>query len=176
MVPVRVSVIGCSGAGKTTFGKRLAARLGCTFVELDSIYHQPGWTPLADDAFRARVEAALSRDEWVCDGSYSAVAPIVRARATDIVWLDPSKSVVMGQVVWRSVVRAVARVELWNGNRESAADWLDPEHPIRWAWSNFEKKRVAYEARVRQPEYAHVRFHRLRNRRAMRAFIRAATP
>jgi cytidylate kinase len=50
---MRACVIGCSGAGKTTFGKRLAARLACPFVELDAIYHQAYWTPLDDDAFRA---------------------------------------------------------------------------------------------------------------------------
>jgi hypothetical protein len=58
-------------------------------ADLDALYHQPNWTPLADDAFRARVEAALSSHQWVCDGNYSAVHPIVRARASDIVWLDP---------------------------------------------------------------------------------------
>jgi adenylate kinase family enzyme len=169
-------VIGCSGAGKTTFGKRLAGRLDCPFVELDSIYHQPRWTALPDDAFRERVEAALSGDRWVCDGNYSAVHPIVRARATDVVWIDPSKTVVMAQVVWRSAIRGAMRAELWNGNRESVAHWLDPEHPIRWAWSTFEKKRVDYEGRMTQPEYAHLRFHRLRTRRAVRAFIQASTP
>ncbi len=167
-------MIGCSGAGKTTFGKRLAARLGCPFVELDAIYHQAHWTPLADDAFRARVEAALSGDRWVCDGNYPAVHPVVRARATDVVWLDPPKAVVMAQVVWRSVSRAATHAELWNGNRESVANWIDPEHPIRWAWSTFEERRVDYEARMAQPEYAHVHFHRLRTRRATRAFLRAA--
>ena len=171
---MRVCVIGCSGAGKTTFGKRLAARLGCAFVELDSIYHQPHWTPLADDAFRARVEAALASERWVCDGNYAAVHSIVRARATDAVWIDPSKAVVMAQVVWRSAIRGAMRAELWNGNRESVANWLDPEHPIRWAWSTFEKRRVDYEGRMTQPEYAHLRFHRLQTRQAMRAFIRAA--
>jgi len=173
---MRACVIGCSGAGKTTFGRRLAARLGCPFVELDAIYHQPGWTPLTDDAFRGRVESALASDRWVCDGNYSAVHPVVRARATDVVWLDPSKAVVLAQVVWRSVVRAATNAELWNGNRESVARWLDPEHPIRWAWSTFEKKRVDYEARMTQSEYSHLRFHRLRTRLAMRAFIQASTP
>jgi adenylate kinase family enzyme len=168
---VRASVIGCSGAGKTTFGKRLAARLRCPFIELDAIYHQRDWTPLADDVFRARVAEALASDAWVCDGNYAAVHPIVRDRATDVVWLDPPKPVVMAQVVWRSATRAAIRAELWNGNRESASRWLDPEHPIRWAWSTFDEKRRDYAARMTEPEYAHLRFHRLRTRAAQGAFI-----
>ena len=172
---MRVCVIGCSGAGKTTFGERLATRLRCPFVELDAIYHQPHWTPLADDAFRVRVEAALAGERWVCDGNYEVVHPIARARATDVVWLDPAKAVVMAQVVWRSVTRAAMNAELWNGNRESVTNWLDPGHPIRWAWSTFDSKRVDYEARMRHAEYAHLRFHRLRTRHAMRAFVRASS-
>jgi adenylate kinase family enzyme len=169
---MRVSVIGSSGSGKTTFGKRLASRLGCPFLELDSVYHQAGWTQLPDDEFRARVAALLTADAWVCDGNYSAVHSVVRDRATDVVWLDPPKAVVMAQVIWRSVSRGVMRQELWNGNRERISEWLSPEHPIRWAWSRFESKRKDYTARMASPEYAHVRFHRLRSRRAARAFLR----
>ncbi len=33
------------------------------------------------------------------------------------------------------MARALTRRELWNGNRESFRNWLDPEHPIRWAWA-----------------------------------------
>jgi hypothetical protein len=126
--------------------------------------------------FRARVEAALADDRWVCDGNYPAVHPVVLARATDVVWIDPPKAIVMAQVVWRSVVRGATRAELWNGNRESVASWLDPEHPIQWAWSTFEKKRVDYEALMTRPEYAHLRFHRLRSRQATRAFIEGMHP
>jgi hypothetical protein len=112
----------------------------------------------------------------VCDGNYSAVHRIVRERATDVVWLDPSKAVVMAQVVWRSVSRGITRQDLWNGNRERVSSWLSPEHPIRWAWSRFEAKREDYEERMASPEYAHVRFHRLKSRRAVRAFLEAASP
>jgi hypothetical protein len=44
----------------------------------------------------------------------------------------------------------------------------------RWAWSTFQKKRADYEARMTQPEYVHLRFHRLKTRGAMRAFIEAS--
>ncbi len=168
---MRVSVVGSSGSGKTTLGKAIAARLDIPFVELDSIFHQPGWTELPDDEFRARVRGAVAGDAWVVDGNYAAVRPIVLERATTVVWLDYSRARVMQQVIRRSVSRGVTRQELWNGNREDPRDWWKAEHPIRWAWSHHARKRVEYEARYREPQYAHLDVHRFRTPHATRAWL-----
>jgi adenylate kinase family enzyme len=163
---MRVSVIGCSGAGKTTFGRALAARLGVEFVELDAIFHQAGWTELSDDEFRALVRAAVAADAWVVDGNYGVVRPIVLERATTVSWLDYSRPRVMQQVIRRSVGRAITRRELWNGNRESAREWIKADHPIRWAWSQHGRKRIEYEARFRDPDHRHIDTQRFRTPRA----------
>lgn len=42
----RVAVVGNSGSGKSTFAAELARRLGVPWVELDAVFHQPGWTEL----------------------------------------------------------------------------------------------------------------------------------
>ena len=170
---MRVSVVGCSGAGQTTFGRALAARLGVEFVELDAIFHQPGWTELPDDEFRARVQAATATDSWVVDGNYGAVRPIVLERATTVVWLDYSRSRVMQQVIRRSVGRAITQRELWNGNRENAREWIKPDHPIRWAWSQHARKRAEYEARFGDPEHRHLDVQRFRTPPAARAWLEA---
>jgi adenylate kinase family enzyme len=41
---VRVSILGTSGSGKTTLARRLAAALDLPHLELDAVFHQPGWT------------------------------------------------------------------------------------------------------------------------------------
>ena len=168
---MRVSVVGVSGSGKSTFGGALAARLGVPFVELDSIRHQRGWTELPDDEFRERVAELIAGDGWVVDGNYDEVRPLVVARATDVVWIDPRKSVVMAQVISRSVHRAVTGQELWNGNRENWRDWASPEHPIRWAWNTYDRKQISYPERFASADYAHLRVHRLRGRREAREFL-----
>ena len=74
MLVKRVSVVGNSGSGKTTLGRQLAAALGVPHVELDAIFHQPGWMELPSDEFRQRVEDQMGTDAgWVIDGNYSAV-------------------------------------------------------------------------------------------------------
>jgi adenylate kinase family enzyme len=168
---MRVSVVGCSGAGKTTFGRALAARLGVELIELDAIFHQPNWTELPDDEFQARVRAAVAADGWVVDGNYAIVRPIVHERATHIAWLDYSRPRVMQQVIRRSVSRAITRRELWNGNQENPRTWLDPEHPIRWAWSTHGRKRPEYEARFAEPGYTHIHVARFRTPRDAQAWL-----
>src|SRR5215475_11726512 len=83
----RVSVVGVSGSGKSTLGRELAGRLAVPFVELDAIFHQPGWTPLPEDEFRRRVAEIAAGDGWVIDGNYSAVQPLVWERADTVVWV-----------------------------------------------------------------------------------------
>jgi adenylate kinase family enzyme len=168
---MRLSVIGCSGSGKTTLAREAARRLGAPFIELDAIRHQANWVELPDDQLRPRVAEAIAGDAWVCDGDYSAVYPMILERSTDVAWLDPPKSVVMAQVIWRSFSRAITARELWNGNRESFANWSDRGHPIRWAWTKFEGVRAKYARKTASGEFAHVAVHHLRDRHGARAFL-----
>lgn len=39
----RIIVIGATGSGKTTFGRALAARSGCAFIDLDDLYWLADW-------------------------------------------------------------------------------------------------------------------------------------
>jgi hypothetical protein len=99
-------------------------------------WDQPGWEPLPGEEFRRLVTTRTSRDGWVIDGNYSAVQPIVWARADTVVWLDLPRRTVMRQVTWRTVRRAVTRQELWNGNREPLANflsWVPEKSIISWA-------------------------------------------
>jgi adenylate kinase family enzyme len=125
----RISVVGNSGSGKSTLARELAAALGVPHLELDGVFHQPGWTPLQADEFRQAVSAAVATDGWVIDGDYNAVRPLIWARADTVRWLDLPRRTVMRQVVWRTLRRGATREELWNGNRESLRNFLhlDPE-------------------------------------------------
>ncbi len=170
----RVSVVGNSGSGKSTLASELAGRLGVPFLELDSVYHQPGWEPLATGEFRRLVTERVSADGWVIDGNYSAVRPIIWARADTVVWLDLPRRTVMRQVAWRTVRRAATRKELWNGNREPLGNFLswDPERSvISWAWHSHAKYRARYGAAVTDPANSHLAFVRLASHRDMTRFL-----
>lgn len=173
----RVSVVGNSGTGKSTVGRQLARNLGVPFIELDSIFHQPGWAPLPAEEFRRRVTEMAAGDGWVIDGNYSAVRLPVWDRADTVLWLDLPRRTVMRQVVWRTLRRAAGRVELWNGNRERWANFFtwDPEESvISWAWHKHAVYRDRYAAASADPAYTHLNFVRLRSRAEVRRFLAQA--
>jgi adenylate kinase family enzyme len=159
---MRVVVIGISGAGKSTLAGQLARALGARYVELDALFWDPGWTRASPEAFRARVEAATTAMAWVADGNYSGVRPLLWGRATHLVWLDYERPVIMARVIRRTLRRALSRQELWNGNRERWRGWLEPDHPIRWAWSRWRPLRASLETALADPAYAHLSVLRLR--------------
>jgi len=170
----RVSVVGNSGSGKSTLARKLAATLGVPHLELDGVFHQPGWEPLPPDEFKKVVAAQTAEDGWVIDGNYSAVRPVIWARADTVVWLDLPRRTVMRQVTWRTVRRALTQEELWNGNREPAANFLrwDPEESvISWAWHKHGEYRDRYAAAAKDPASAHLTFIRLGSRRDITRFL-----
>jgi adenylate kinase family enzyme len=172
--PRRVSVVGTSGAGKTTLAREVATRLEVPHVELDAVFHQPGWEQLPRDEFRDRVAGVVAGNGWVVDGNYSAVRDLVWDRAEMVVVLDLDRSVVMRQVIARTLRRVATRQQLWNGNREPWSNLMRwrPEHNImRWAWTTHAKNRARYRAALSDPDFAHVDFVHLTDRVAVRRFV-----
>ena len=170
-------MLGSSGAGKSTLARSLAAAIGGTPIELDAIYHQAGWTHPTDDEFRQKVSGLVGLDSWVIDGNYSVVRPLVLAAADTVLWLDYPRRVIMQRVLRRSAIRGVWRRELWNGNRESIRNWVDPEHPIRWSWANFDRKRRELEAlfvELSGPEWRHLEVRRFRRPSECERWLRGA--
>ena len=165
---MRVVVIGSSGSGKSTFGRRLSGACDLVHVELDALNWGPGWQSRVEEdpeAFGRLVDSAIAGDRWVTDGNYRLAMTRILPRATHLVWLDYPRSVVMRRVIWRSLVRAIGKRELWpgTGNREAFSRWLDREHPIRWAWDTFNRRRTQYDALFAEPRFANIDKHRLRH-------------
>jgi adenylate kinase family enzyme len=170
----RVVVVGNSGSGKTWLGRALAGILDVPFVELDAIYHQPGWRPLSVEEFQRRVGEVAAGDSWVVDGNYSAVRDLVWARADTVIWFDLPRRTVMRQIVGRTLHRALTRAELWNGNREPITGLfrLAPEQSIiRWAWTRHGRYHRRYREASTDPAWAHLTFIRIGSRADVRRLL-----
>ena len=103
----RVLVVGSCGAGKSTFARALAPRLGRPVVELDALHWGPDWTPKPREAFRALAAAAAAREGWIADGNYSAVRDLLWPRAQTVFWLNYPFHTVMVRALRRTLRRSL---------------------------------------------------------------------
>jgi adenylate kinase family enzyme len=129
-----VVVLGNSGAGKSTLSAAIAAHFGLRHVELDGLFHGPGWTPTPMHEFRAKVARIAEEPAWVFDGNYmDKVSDILWPRADTVVWLDLPLSVLLPRLVKRTLGRIVRRTELWNSNREGWSGVIGRDALLNWA-------------------------------------------
>ena len=82
----KVIVIGCPGAGKSTFSRILRDRTGLPLYYLDMIWHRPDKTTVSKEAFDAALAEILCRDHWIIDGNYIRTLE-TRLKACDTVFL-----------------------------------------------------------------------------------------
>jgi len=172
-----VALVGCSGSGKSTAARALAQSMAAPYIELDAMFHQPGWTGLDDDQFKERVTAAVAPDAWVVDGNYKVVQDIIWQRADTVVWFDLPWLTVMSRVIRRTARRAVLRTELWNGNREplSSVFSLKPEKSIIvWSATRHRVYRQRYGAAAQDPRWSALSFVRLGSRSAVQRLLELA--
>jgi adenylate kinase family enzyme len=172
----RISVVGSSASGKTRVSRRLSEVLGLPHLELDAVYHQPGWQPIDPEEFTRRVSDFAAGERWVIDGNYTShgVADLVWPRADALVWLDLPRTTVMRRVITRTLRRVATRQELWNGNREPWTNLYsrDPEQNIiLWAWTRFLPVRRRYELRSTDGTWAHLEVFRLCTSRDVGTFL-----
>ena len=82
----RVMVIGCPGAGKSTFSRKLQEKTGLPLYYLDMIWHRPDRTNVSREEFDERLREITRRDQWILDGNYLRTMK-VRLEASDTVFL-----------------------------------------------------------------------------------------
>ena len=66
----KIVVIGCPGAGKSTFARALSAKTGIPLFYLDMIWHKEDRTNISRDEFDQRLGRIMSEDSWIIDGNY----------------------------------------------------------------------------------------------------------
>lgn len=156
--PRRVLVAGTSGSGKTTLAGRIADLLAAPHVEIDGLFHGPGW--VRRPSFDEDVRRFIAAPAWVTEWQYRSARAHLAERADLLVWLDLPKAVVMRQVVRRTLVRRLRREPLWNGNVEPPLRTIltDSEHIVRWAWTTHHKTALRISALLQErPDLAVVR-------------------
>jgi adenylate kinase family enzyme len=129
----RVLVIGCGGAGKSTFARELAARAGLPLVHLDRVYWRPGWTPTPPGEWEAVVRDLVTGDRWLIDGNYGGTLELRLEAADTAVFIDVPRHTCLRRVLVRGVRdRGRTRDDMGPGCPER---WLPDLEFLRWIWS-----------------------------------------
>lgn len=82
----RILVIGCPGAGKSTFSRKLADKTKLPLYHLDMIWHKSDKTTVTREEFDKALGNILMQDEWIIDGNYGRTLE-PRLKACDTVFL-----------------------------------------------------------------------------------------
>ena len=168
----RIVVIGVTGAGKTTFARELAHRLGCRHIEMDALYWLPDWVESSTEQFREQVAAAVAGDAWVIDGNYSKVRDIVWTKADTVIWLDYPLPLILWRLIKRTIHRIMSQEELWNGNRERWQNQFTRDSLILWALGSYGRHQHTYPTLFQQREYSQLTVIRLRSPKAADEWLR----
>lgn len=84
----RVIVIGCPGAGKSTFARKLAEKTGLPLHYLDMIWHRADRTTISREEFDKELFEIMEGDQWVIDGNYIRTLPMRLAKADTVFFFD----------------------------------------------------------------------------------------
>ncbi len=81
-------VIGCPGAGKSTFARRLNDETGLPLYHLDMVWHKPDKTNISREEFDKKLSEILDKEEWIIDGHYNRTLEARLCRCDAVFLLD----------------------------------------------------------------------------------------
>jgi adenylate kinase family enzyme len=162
----RVLVIGSSGAGKSTFSRRLGAATGLEVIHLDALHWKPDWTEPDKDEWRKTVENALKGESWIMDGNFGGTMEM-RIRAADTrIFLDLPRVLCVYRILKRVVTYR-------KGKRPDMADGCDEKFDwqfLKWVWNYPRRSKPKVETLLRAAENEK-EVIRLRSRSEVEKFI-----
>lgn len=97
----RVVVIGSSGAGKSTFARRLGAATGLPVTHIDQLFWQAGWMQTPKPLYLERLAAVVAEDCWIIEGVNASTLDLRLPRTDLLIWLERSRLACLWRVARR---------------------------------------------------------------------------
>jgi adenylate kinase family enzyme len=136
----RVLVIGSSGAGKSTFARRLQQATGLKLIHLDRVFWKPDWVEPSKSEWRKTVEEIVKEDEWIMDGNYSGTLEVRLPHADTVIFLDFPRTICIYRILKRVVFyKKGSRPDIPEGCDERF-DWTFLK--LVWNYPNRSKPKV----------------------------------
>lgn len=100
----RIMIVGCGGAGKTTFSRKLQAVTNLELFHLDKYYWKPDWKETEKEEWKKVVDELSNKESWIIDGNYGSTMEIRFHKAKTIIFMDKPK--------WLCIYRVIKRMLL----------------------------------------------------------------
>lgn len=138
----KVLVIGSSGAGKSTFSRRLGEVTGLPVIHLDVLFWNPKWVETPKDEWSKKVEKAVRGDNWIVDGNFSGTMEMRLRECDTVIFLDFPRTVCVYRILKRVLTyRKGTRPDMAQGCDEKF-DW----EFTKWVWNYPKRSKPKVEA------------------------------
>lgn len=97
----KVLVIGCPGAGKSTFARKLSEKTGLPLYYLDMIWHKADRTTISAEEFDTALSDIMINEQWILDGNYQRTIPMRLKEADTVFFFDMPLDVCLSGAVER---------------------------------------------------------------------------
>ncbi len=84
----KVIIIGCPGAGKSTFARELQKATDLPLYYLDMLWHKPDKTTYSREVFDEKLLQIMAQEEWILDGNYTRTLEMRLKHCDTVFFLD----------------------------------------------------------------------------------------
>jgi adenylate kinase family enzyme len=162
----RILVIGSSGAGKSTFSRRLGEITDIEVIHLDKLHWRAGWVEPSKIEWRKMVEDNLKKEAWIMDGNYSGTLALRLEKCDTVIFLDIPHTVCAWRVLKRFFLyRKRSRPDMAEGCVEKF-DWKF----VKWTWNYPKRSKPRVEELLKQFQNS-ITITRLKSNKEVKNFL-----
>lgn len=112
----RIVVIGCGGAGKSTFSRNLSNKLDIPVYHLDKFFWNKGWVETKQEKFDDKLNKIVNEDKWIIDGNYIRTLEMRAEKADTIIFINMPTYLCLYRIMKRRVMyRGKSRPDMAEG-------------------------------------------------------------
>ena len=157
----RILVIGCPGAGKTYFAKKLKDIIHLPVIHMDNLYWHEDKTSISQEELSQKLLPYLKQEEWIIDGNYHDTLELRLQYATDVFFLNVTREECIEGILERI---DQPRDDIpWVETKEDAEELI--------AWTEDYEKRTKKEEEDLLNEYPKVKVHRFKSRKEIDIYL-----
>lgn len=157
----RILVIGCPGAGKTYFAKRLGEKINLPIIHMDNLYWRKDKTSLNDEELKEKLLPYLKEETWIIDGNYHQNLALRLDYATDVYFLKMPRDECIEGILERI---DQPRDDIpWIETKKDAAELI--------AWTLDYEERTKKDEDALLKKYPHLRVYTFYSRQEVNAYL-----